>query len=408
MKREEKYIRHGIKAYEQGNRSKAKKYFKASIQLNKRNEKAWLWLAKAVTTRDERITCLKNILVINPSNIKARRSLKRLTGEFEIQETPHEQPSITVVAQQSINDFSPYFDDEFHALLATQNKKAKFNDVWEEKLPMCAYCATDISRSQSQCPKCKRQIFGLVLAEPSISSSSKIWFLLRTLIHLLLIFVYFWWFIPNQSDFIRQLNSSSNLVNLFGLLFISGQVIGIFATIALYLRKIEAFWFSIFGSLGTTVILAFLLRQLSPTLMIPFSVGYGMLYGAAVYFSIKAYPNFNQRKQKRIAEVNKNITNVDELDRLAEGFANLGMWGTAVLHWRQAIQYQMDDPKINARLANGYNQLQFNKRAIAQYKKALNYSSDPKLKKALAKLQKGEKNEDELSPLNSEAGSLFA
>ncbi len=400
MNKAEKYLHYGIRAYNKGDRQKAKKYFKAALKYNKKSEKAWRMLAKVVSSREDRITCLKNILVINPGNMKARQSLKRLTGEFETPVHSTNQFDVSV-RQQSINKFSPYFDDDFHAQLDAENHKVKFNDVWEETVPMCAYCATDISRSQNKCPKCKRKLFGWVLSEPSVSQAVKIWILLRALIHIQLIIVYFLWFIPNQDLIVTKGILPSSMISIVGYGLIIGQITGAGLTIMLWFRKVEAFWLSVFGSLVATLLVAYFLRFQLSSMSLPFGIVYGLLYCTAVFFSTKAYPNFEQNKQKITAQVNPNITNVNKLDHLAHGYAKLGMWGTAVQHWRKAIQFQIDHPKINAHLANGYLQLGFDKRAIDQYEKAITFSNDPKLRQALSHLQKENLQEDALSPINS-------
>jgi hypothetical protein len=47
-------------------------------ELDERNERAWLLLAQAVDTEEEKRTCLDNVLIINPDNEQARQILDEL------------------------------------------------------------------------------------------------------------------------------------------------------------------------------------------------------------------------------------------------------------------------------------------------------------------------------------------
>jgi hypothetical protein len=51
------------------------------IDLDDRNEKAWLWLSGVATGIDERIVCLENVLAINPHHELARQGLTHLQNQ---------------------------------------------------------------------------------------------------------------------------------------------------------------------------------------------------------------------------------------------------------------------------------------------------------------------------------------
>jgi hypothetical protein len=48
------------------------------VELDERNELAWLWLSEVVDDPGEREVCLENVLTINPGNAAARRNLEAL------------------------------------------------------------------------------------------------------------------------------------------------------------------------------------------------------------------------------------------------------------------------------------------------------------------------------------------
>jgi hypothetical protein len=68
----------GVQAVKQERLDEARELLYQVIDLDERNEKAWLWLSGAVPGVDERIICLENVLAINPYHQLARAGLSRL------------------------------------------------------------------------------------------------------------------------------------------------------------------------------------------------------------------------------------------------------------------------------------------------------------------------------------------
>jgi hypothetical protein len=68
----------GIAAAKEGRVEEARELLYQVIDLDERNEKAWLWLSEVVTGLDERIVCLENVLAINPSHKVVREALNHL------------------------------------------------------------------------------------------------------------------------------------------------------------------------------------------------------------------------------------------------------------------------------------------------------------------------------------------
>jgi hypothetical protein len=77
----ESLMKAGIAAVNEERLGDAKELLYQVIDLDERNEKAWLWLSAAVTGTDERIICLENVLVINPDHEVARDALTRMLAE---------------------------------------------------------------------------------------------------------------------------------------------------------------------------------------------------------------------------------------------------------------------------------------------------------------------------------------
>jgi hypothetical protein len=71
-------LKAGIEAAQQGDKRTARNLLKQVLSEDEKNELAWMWLASAVETLDERRACLQKVLQINPNNARAREALNRL------------------------------------------------------------------------------------------------------------------------------------------------------------------------------------------------------------------------------------------------------------------------------------------------------------------------------------------
>jgi ribosomal protein L40E len=74
----ESLLERGIEAARAGEERRAHDILIHVIELDQRNEKAWLWLSSVVETTADRIVCLENVLTINPDNSHAAAGLQRL------------------------------------------------------------------------------------------------------------------------------------------------------------------------------------------------------------------------------------------------------------------------------------------------------------------------------------------
>jgi hypothetical protein len=71
-------LRAGVNAVREGRLEEARELLYQVIDLDERNERAWLWLSGVVTGIDERIVCLESVLAINPHHELAREGLRYL------------------------------------------------------------------------------------------------------------------------------------------------------------------------------------------------------------------------------------------------------------------------------------------------------------------------------------------
>lgn len=67
-----------IAAARAGRKEEARRLLESVLNIDERNEQAWLWLSGVVDSQEERIVCLENVLTINPDNEMARKGLAAL------------------------------------------------------------------------------------------------------------------------------------------------------------------------------------------------------------------------------------------------------------------------------------------------------------------------------------------
>ena len=88
MSSTEQLLDQAIAAAQAGNRRNALGLLAQVVELDPRNETAWLWLAELVETDHQRIDCLERVLSINSDNPLAQQRLRTLTLKAPAPTTP--------------------------------------------------------------------------------------------------------------------------------------------------------------------------------------------------------------------------------------------------------------------------------------------------------------------------------
>lgn len=81
-------LREGIAAAKAGNRDVARQSLMQIIEVDERNEQAWIWLAGVVDDPADQRVCLENVLNLNPNNPQAKRGLAWLEQHHPTPATP--------------------------------------------------------------------------------------------------------------------------------------------------------------------------------------------------------------------------------------------------------------------------------------------------------------------------------
>lgn len=81
-------LRQAISAIKSGDKVLGKKLLVKVLEQDSRNEFAWLWLSKCVTSHEQKLDCIKRVLEINPYNATAQKELARLQTFSQIKAQP--------------------------------------------------------------------------------------------------------------------------------------------------------------------------------------------------------------------------------------------------------------------------------------------------------------------------------
>jgi len=73
----EKMLQMGISAAKQGNKDGARVLLKQVLDMDKKNERAWLWMAHVAESSAKRRQYLETVLKINPKNASAKQALQK-------------------------------------------------------------------------------------------------------------------------------------------------------------------------------------------------------------------------------------------------------------------------------------------------------------------------------------------
>ena len=78
-------VQQAQQALKAGNKSKAKDLLLKAVDIDEKNEMAWLFMSGVVDTPEEQLICLENVLAINPNNAKAKLGMEKVSQKTNSQ-----------------------------------------------------------------------------------------------------------------------------------------------------------------------------------------------------------------------------------------------------------------------------------------------------------------------------------
>ncbi len=109
----ERWVGEGIRLLKGGRRQEAERALRIAASENERSVEAWLWLSQAVESEGEKMTCLLNVMELDPHNTFARQQLNSIQqrqrskeGEyvnpFMAEETANAEPMQVSIPKDSL------------------------------------------------------------------------------------------------------------------------------------------------------------------------------------------------------------------------------------------------------------------------------------------------------------------
>lgn len=404
----EALLREGITAVKNGNKEYGRKLLMQVLDVDDRNEKAWLWLSGAVATPEERILCLENVLAINPDNQTAQKGLAHFKTTDKTAEAESTFTGTRIVVEREkapVSTASAILYPERHVETIewrdpTREMKAteqvgfladdSYNDVWTRKVDLCAYCAHEVAFEQNKCPQCGRNL--IVKQYQYARESTALTAYWVTLFGL------------SQLYLIQALVDVIVIRNLLTAFF-SMVMMGIFFALAvgIYLRKYVAFVSSMV--LLIAVVLTGLLTFLLPVDLAALNLGqydvsisnyvggvtggfYVALRGIRLVTAVigliiaifKVSSDFEHVRRKQLATLIKGPTSGADHHVMAKKLAHEGMWASAVLHWQRACALEPHQIIYQRDLGRAYARLGFTQRAQDVLQSALARTQNEVLK----------------------------
>ncbi len=88
----EHWVSEGIRLLRGGRRQEAERALRIAVSETERSVEAWLWLSQAVETDSEKMTCLLNVMELDPRNAAARQQLNALQQREQVKEGAYVNP----------------------------------------------------------------------------------------------------------------------------------------------------------------------------------------------------------------------------------------------------------------------------------------------------------------------------
>lgn len=384
------WLKAGITAVKNGDRIQGRQLLEAVLEADGRNETAWLWLSGAVDTAEERQICLENVLAINPDNTLATKGLIKLAQTAK-PESPVETSKTQIVTRhyEPLSTASALLYPESQtktwewrdptavpdkASTVGYQSNESYNDIWSKDVPLCGYCAYELTPEDTRCPQCKNQLMINSFRYPNVSTN-------LTTLWVLLLGVGQFFLLQLLYNILAQANLNAAVGN--GLV----MVVFVMLTVGVFLRQSWAHLAAIY--ILVAVILVDLLRWIVPAdlealgvvnmdpaiqdFLFPLATGLGgtirifILVGsllALFYAVVKAGPDFERVAVRQVATLTKGPTSAADFNAAAKQLSRRALWATAVLHWQRAAAKAPNHIAYQGSLGHAYAKLGFYERSL--------------------------------------------
>lgn len=433
-------LRQGIAAAKAGKREESRRILMQVIEVQERNEMAWLWLASVVDDPVDQRICLENVLDLNPNNQNAQKGLAWLDAK-------HPPPAVEVPAAPEAHSSA---QQELETLATGATRQLSYDgstplairpkDPVPEPEPAapalsappelpCPYCGAATELHHERCPRCRNNLMARSAANERRSIATTIlailWFISgipSVLGGLFYIGFAIYLSVSIRTDSAREtFTANPELAGVSGILDLGatiGVVVGVLTLllgvfyifigrgflkrrpwayivhcvllVLSLLTAVPAVGFSLLGTGVAAVGVASEDPGVAGSL-IGFIVGI-LVCGVVplalyVFLTFKSYRDFYGPKVRLVPEIEANEDT--DLYNAGVAFKNRGMWYMAMKAWEGAARRRPRDTNYRHALGLAYAQLNQFDQAIATLREALAITpNDIKIQESLSLVEK--------------------
>jgi tetratricopeptide (TPR) repeat protein len=124
-------LQRAIQAARAGQKLEARDLLLQVVEVDPRNELAWIWLSGLVDTLEDRIIACENVLTINPANTKVRAYLARLQEQYEAKlDSQNIDEAVYLFNQAKIHVEQKDMDSAIRLAKQALEKRVDYEDAW--------------------------------------------------------------------------------------------------------------------------------------------------------------------------------------------------------------------------------------------------------------------------------------
>jgi tetratricopeptide (TPR) repeat protein len=385
------------------------------IEVDERNEQAWLWLSGVVDTDEDRLICLENVLMLNPENVRARAGLRWLQQrgvgvERAVEEDPDGLASAT---EDPLRPGEAAWDGEqlsgraphIHSGWVRESLEAPARESLASPEPDlfmtpdgCVYCGLEVDATDTRCPHCGGR---LAIKQFRREERSTVGYLLHA----------YWILLAgiNLADFFLIGYVWANIETIPSVIkdalpFFVGPVVTGDATVKAFIEPellVQVVRFTLLGLAvlgGLDAVGLFLRRPLAHLLGLAlialhlvvglalFALGFlgyvmvafrGLLTVMLTVFMFNTIEDFAKVERREWLEPDRHLLNDADYYTRGRAYEKRGMWAKALLHWQRAAAMRPGRDTYYAAMARAYAHLSRYEEALAQMDEALQASRKP-------------------------------